>query len=238
VSPPHGQVSKEAEQAVKQFISEGLSAGEIIDIFELTGERPEISVLSDEFLDKIVKGLSEPVLGVELLKRILSDEIRVRGGSNAVQGKLFADKLRHTIERYDARHITSDEVIKRLIALAKEMRETRRRNEELGLSSEEVAFYDALAGSSEDWAADPKLAEIARALVRGVRDDLTVDWADHESTEAAIRVKIKRLLRRYKYEPPRGGGGPSVDRVVDLVLDQARVLYRFWPETAFNELLI
>jgi type I restriction enzyme, R subunit len=234
ISPPTTQVSKEAEQAVKQFVSEGLSAGEVIDIFELDGERPEISVLSDEFLDKITKGLAEPVVGVELLKRILSDEIRVRSRSNAVQAKLFADKLRETIERYDARYITSEEVIQRLIALAKEMREARRRHDELGLSVEEVAFYDALAGSSEDWKADPKLAEIAQALVRSIKDDLTVDWADRESTEAAIRVKIKQLLRRFDYKLPGGGGGPF-DRTVDLILDQARTLYRWWPEVYATE---
>jgi len=106
----------------------------------------------------------------------------------------------------------------------------------LVLPFEEVAFYDALAGRSDDWTADPKLAEIARALVRGIKDDLTVDWADHETTEAAIRVKIKHLLRRFKYRPA-AGGGRSVDRVVDLVLDQARTLYRFWPEV-YSELPI
>jgi type I restriction enzyme R subunit len=110
------------------------------------------------------------------------------------------------------------------------MREARRRNEALGLTVEETAFYDAVAGSSEDWTADPKLAEIARALVTGIKEDLTVDWADHESTEAAIRAKIKRLLRKLGYKPQAGGGGPLPGRVVDDILEQARVLYRFWPD--------
>jgi len=109
------------------------------------------------------------------------------------------------------------------------------RDEALDLTVEEVAFYDALAGSSEDWTANPRLSEIAQALVRGIKEDLSVDWADHEATEAAIRVKIKRLLRRYKFEVPPGGGH-SVDRAVDVLLDQARELYRFWPDVPLAEL--
>jgi type I restriction enzyme R subunit len=238
IAPPVGQVSPEAEQAVSQFVSEGLAAGEVIDVFELAGaERPEISILSDEFLDKVTTGLTEPAVGVALLKRILSDEIRVRARSNQMQAKLFGEQLNEVLQRYDARLLTSGEVIERLVELAKKMRDARRRNEALGLTVEETAFYDAVAGSSEDWAADPKLAEIARALVKGIKDDLTVDWADHEATEAAIRAKIKRLLRRLGYSPPMGGGGRMPDRVVDDILEQARVLYRWWPETLAAELL-
>jgi type I restriction enzyme R subunit len=235
IAPPQGQVSPEAEQAVKQFVSEGLSAGEVIDVFELGGEaRPELSILSDEFLDKLSKGLSQPELRVALLKKILSDEIRVRGRANRMQAKLFGDRLHEALARYEAKQISGAEVIERLVKLAKEIRDARRRHEALGLSVEEVAFYDALAGRSEDWKADPKLAEIAQALVRGIKEDLSVDWADHEATEAAIRVKIKRLLRRYGYRPDSGGG--RFDRTVDLVLDQARTLYRLWPEVYPAEL--
>ena len=232
IAPPVGQVSRETEQAVKQFVSEGLTAGEVIDIFQLGSEaRPEISVLSDEFLDKVTTGLSgEPAVGVELLKKILSDEIHVRERSNHMQAKLFSDRLREALVSYEARQLTSVQVIERLVQLARDMREARRRHEALGLAPEEVAFYDSLAGGSESWVADPKLAEIARALVRGVKEDLSVDWADHESTEAAIRTKIKHLLRRYGYTPPAGGAGPSRTGLADLILDQARHLYRYWPE--------
>jgi type I restriction enzyme R subunit len=236
IAPPVGQVSPEAEQAVRQFVSDGLAAGEVIDVLELSGdERPEISILSDEFLDRVTKGLAEPVVVVALLKRILSDEIRVRRRSNQMQAKLFSDRLNEVLQRYDARQITSAEVIERLVDLARNMRDARRRNEALGLTVEETAFYDAVAGSSEEWTADPKLAEIARALVKGIKEDLTVDWADHEATEAAIRAKIKRLLRRHGYAPPAGGGGRMPDRIVDDILEQARVLYRWWPELAVGE---
>jgi type I restriction enzyme R subunit len=230
IAPPTGQVSREAEQAVKQFVSEGLSAGEVLDVFELADEeRPELSILSDEFLDKVAKRLAQPVVGVEILKKILRDEIRVRERTNRMQAKLFGDKLHEALARYEARQITSAEVIERLVELAKEVRDARKRNEALGLTLEEVAFYDALAGGSEDWSADPQLAAIARSLVAGIKEDLTIDWADHEATEAAIRVKIKHLLRRHGYRPATGGG-PPLDRVVDLVLDQARTLYRAWPD--------
>ena len=240
IAPPTGQVSPEAEQAVKQFVSEGLSAGEVLDVFELAGEtRPELSILSDEFLDKITKGINQPVLGVQILKKILSDEIRVRGRSNAIQAKLFGDELAEVLSRYEARQITSAEVIERLVELARKMREARKRHEALGLSPEEVAFYDALSGGSDDWTADPRLAEIAQALVHSVREDLSVDWTSHESTEAAIRLKVKRLLRRYKFDPPsKGGRGPErkLDDVAALVLEQARILYRYWPDTIGAEL--
>jgi len=238
-TPPEGQASQEAQQTVKQFISEGLAAGEVVDVFELAGEeRPEISVLSDEFLDKISKGLAEPVVGIELLKKILSDEIRVRSQTNAMQGKLFSDKLHDVLANYAARQIVGAEVIEKLIELAKEIREARRRNEQLGLSVEEVAFYDALVGRADDWQVDPELARIAQALVKAIKADLTIDWADHEATEAAIRVKIKHILRTQKYKPRVNGGGRmrGLDRVTDLILDQARVLYRFWPEVFRSEL--
>lgn len=241
IAPPTGQISPEAEQAVKQFVSEGLTAGEVLDVFELAGEaRPEISILSDEFLDKITRGLNEPALATQILKKILTDEIRVRSRANAMQAKLFSDELAEVLQQYEARQLTSAQVIERLVELARRVREARRRHEALGLSTEEVAFYDALAGRSEDWTADPQLAEIARDLVASIKADLSIDWADHEATEAAIRVKIKQLLRRHKYQPPvNGGGGPrAVDHVVDLVLDQARTLYRWWPDFIASDLML
>jgi type I restriction enzyme, R subunit len=242
IAPPHGQVSPEAEQAVKQFVSEGLSAGEVVDVFELAGEeRPQISVLSDEFVDKITTGLAEqPVLGVQLLKKILSDEIQVREHANRMQANPLSDKLEDALARYDARQFKSAQVIERLVELARELREARRRHEALGLTVEEAAFYDALAGRSDEWVADPQLAEIARDLVRSIKADLSVDWADHESTEAAIRTKIKHLLRRHRYAAPAAGGGWGSRRsdVAGLILEQARELYRFWPEVYSGSLPI
>jgi type I restriction enzyme R subunit len=236
--------SDAAKQAVQQFFAEGLGAGEVIDVFALADDgRPEISVLSDEFLNHLQSDTRTPHLKIDVLKKLLDEEIRVRERSNHLQAKLFGDAMSDVLTRYELRQLTSAEVIERLVELAKKMREARRRHEALGLTVEEAAFYDAVAGSSEDWEPDAEIAAIARDLVTGIKADLTVDWADHEATEAAIRVKIKRLLRRHKFRAvptAAGGGGGSghpLDRIADLVLAQARTLYRHWPET-YSEVLL
>ncbi|MDQ3758727.1 MAG: type I restriction endonuclease subunit R, partial [Actinomycetota bacterium] len=235
VSVAAEQASPEAEQAVRQFFSEGLAAGEIVDIFGIADrDRPEVSVLSDEFLASITERSERPNLQIRLLEKLLRDEVRGRMRSNRLQAKLFSEQLEAALHRYELRQLTSAEVIERLVELAKEMRAARRRHEQLGLSEEEVAFYDALAGGVEDVKADPKLATIAHDLVEGIRTDLTVDWADREATEAKVRAKIKRLLRKHRYRLPRramdggsGGGGPlDLDEAAQLVLEQAKALYR------------
>jgi type I restriction enzyme, R subunit len=241
-TPLDEQASIEARHAVSQFFAEGLAAGEVVDIFELAGEeRPEVSVLSDEFLDDVSRRLGERELGVEVLKKLLRDEIQVRERVNHIQAKLFSDALSDLLARYANKQLTSAEVVKRLVELAKRMRELRRRHEKLGLSVEEAAFYDALAERPEDVTADPVIAEIARTLVQSIKADLSVDWADHEATEAAIRVKIKRILRRSKVFQDRartgGGRGLDLNRLTDLLLDQARSLYRYWPDIFTTDLV-
>jgi type I restriction enzyme R subunit len=242
---PDAQASQEAEQAVRQFFSEGLAAGEVVDVFGLADkDRPEISVLSDEFLDSIAKKKDRPNIQVRLLEKLLRDEIRGRMRANRTQAKLFSDRLEAALRRYEHQQLSSAEVVERLVEIAKELRDARRRHEQLGLSEEEAAFYDALAGGAEDVKADPNLAAIAHDLVDGIRNDLTVDWADREATEAKVRAKIKRLLRKHGYHPPssRGGGGRRVrnglDQAAQLVLDQAKVLYRSWPEIGVGDSVI
>lgn len=239
-TPPEGEPSEAARQAVKQVFSEGLGAGEVVDVFGLSGaDRPEVSILSDEFLDDLQKKMGEPPLIVAFMKKLLNDEIRARGRRNQMQAKLFSDELDAVLARYRARQITCAEVVKALVDLARRMRDVKRRHDQLGLSEEESAFYDALAGSAEELPAEPQLAAIARDLVKGIRSDLSVDWTTHESREAAVRRKIKRLLRKHKYRPPApkggngaegGGGRMSLERVTQLILEQARVLYYLWPE--------
>jgi type I restriction enzyme, R subunit len=172
--------------------------------------------------------------------RISMPELRTAledGGYDDVRAKLFSDQLEEALACYDSRQLRSRQIIERLTELAREMREARHRHEVLGLTAEEVAFYDALAGGSDEWVVDPQLADIARDLVASIRADLSVDWADHESTEAAIRTKIKHLLRRHRYRPPSGGGrSPERKQIVDSILEQARDLYRFWPEIPISEL--
>jgi len=231
------QASQAAEQAVKQFFSEGLAAGEVIDVFALAGvERPELSILSDEFLEAIADRVPNEALGIALLRKLLDDQISVRRKQNQLQADLFSDRLGKVLSRYHARQISSAEVIRQLVELAREVRSAQKRNEDLGLRDEEVAFYDALSGSdpSQDMKADPKLAEIARDLVQEIRGDLDVDWTNRENLQAAIRVKVKRLLRRHGYRPPRSangiGGTLTLDEICIRILVQARILYAAWPD--------
>jgi type I restriction enzyme R subunit len=244
VAAPEAQASPAAERAVRQFFSEGLAAGDVLDIFGLADkERPEISVLSDEFLDSIASKSEHRNVQVKLLEKLLNDEIRGRARANRMQARLFGEEIRAVLRRYEQKQLTSAEVVERLVEIAKQLRGTRRRHEQLGLSEEEAAFYDALAGGIEDVKADPGLAEIAHALVKAIRADLTIDWADREATEANVRAKIKRLLRQKGYEPPRakltsaGGGGRrrQLDEAAQLVLEQAKALYRRWPEVEIGE---
>jgi type I restriction enzyme, R subunit len=222
-----------------------LAAGEVIDIFGIADkDRPEISVLSDEFLDSIAKHKEHPNAQVRLLEKLLNDEIRGRLRANQMQAKVFTEEVRAVLQRYELKQLTSAEVVERLVEIAKQLRDARHRHEQLGLSEEEAAFYDALAGGVEDVKADPELAKIAHELVEGIRTDLTVDWADREATEARIRAKIKRLLRKHKYRPPKpspsGGGGGDLrvfDYAAQLVLEQAKALYRYWPDVEVGDRL-
>jgi type I restriction enzyme R subunit len=245
LAAPEHDPTQATRQVVKQFFSEGLAAGEIIDVLDVAGQdRPEISVLSDEFLDDLSNRIPDENLQVAFLRKLLNDEIRSRGRANRMQEKLFSDELSKLLARYRARQLTSAEIVAALVELAKKMRAARRRHEELGLTEEEAAFYDALAGQPDEWKADDELIKITKQLVSAIRNDLSVDWTSHEAAEAAIRVKVKRLLRRAHYEPPAvavptdngttgGSGAKSIyDIAADLVLDQARVLYKYWPEVA------
>jgi len=235
ITAPDTQASPAAEQAVRQFMSEGLAAGEIVDVLAVADEdRPEISVLSDEFLDSIQAKTEHPNVQIRLLEKLLKGEVRSRSRTSRAQAKLFSEQIEAVLRRYELRQISSAEVVERLIEIAKNLRDARRRHERLGLSFEEAAFYDALAGGSSDGPADPQLAAIAAELVKSIRADLTVDWADRESTEAKIRTKVKRLLRKHGYKPPvpagGGGGGDAIGHYTQLVLEQAKELYRYWPE--------
>jgi type I restriction enzyme R subunit len=241
-TPPDGQASPQAEQAVRQFFSEGLAAGEVVDVFGLADkDRPELSVLSDDFLDNIGKRNDHANLRIRLLEKLLNDEIKGRLRTNRTQAKEFTDAIEELLARYEDRQLTSAEVVERLVELAKKLRDARDRHEQLGLTPEEAAFYDALAGSSADVQADPQLAAIAHDIVQTLRGSgkLRVDWTDHHSSQAAIRRLIKRLLRKHGYQPPAastrknggGGGGDSpLDYTAHVLYEQARTLYRYWPD--------
>ena len=233
-----GGPSNEARLAVEQFFSDGLAGGEIVDVFEIAGEeRPEISVLSDEFLDDIGTRLQQPELQVALLRKLLNGEIRTRLAGNRTQSKRFSDELAAVLDRYHTKQLTSAGVVAELVKLAKKLREQRDRNEQLGLSSQELAFYDVLAAKGEGWVDDPRLKDIAGDIVRSLTrpDDpaLGVDWTERSNLEAKVRLRIKQILRRNKKFLQADAGG--FDGVVERIFDQARVLYQRWPEIEGND---
>ncbi|MDO8184769.1 type I restriction endonuclease subunit R [Conexibacter sp. JD483] len=223
--------SPEARRAVEQFFSDGLSGGEIIDVFAVAGEeRPEISVLSDEFLDDLGAKVRRPELQIALLKKLLAGQIRARLSTNRTQHKRFSDELGALLSRYNEQQLSSAEVIKGMVDLAKSIRSQTLRNDALGLSREETAFYDAIVSAGDDWVDDPRLRDLARAIVEQVRRELAVDWTERANLEARVRASIKRLLRRHRFAVPERNGG--IEGVAERVFQQARVLYRRYPEIA------
>ncbi|MEJ7891851.1 MAG: type I restriction endonuclease subunit R [Solirubrobacteraceae bacterium] len=242
ITAPVAQASQEAEQAVRQFMSEGLAAGDVVDVFGLADkDRPEISVLSDEFLDSLASKTGQENIQRRLLQKLIDDQITAQRRVNGLQAKRFSEEIEGVLRRYELRQLTSAQVVERLIEIAKKLRDAVHRPEQLGLSEEEAAFYDALAGGVEHVQANPALAALAHELAESIRRDLTVDWTNREATEAKIRTKIKRLLRRHKddlpkLEPANNGGaggdwlGDEINYFANLVLEQAKSLYRYWPD--------
>ncbi len=215
---------EEMEAAVRQLISRAVSSTEVVDIFAAAGlDKPDISILSDEFLAE-VRELPQRNLALELLKKLLNDEIRTRMHKNVVQARAFSEMLEEAVNKYHNRAIAAAEVIEELINLAKEMREAQKRGENLGLSEDEIAFYDALEvnDSAVKVLGDETLKKIAQELVQSVRRSVTVDWTQRENARAKIRVMVKRILRRFGYPPDKQ------ERATELVLEQAEVLCREW----------
>jgi type I restriction enzyme R subunit len=185
--------------------------------------KPNLAILSDEFLAE-VRGMPQRNLAVELLRKLLQSEINIRRRKNVVQARSFAEMLAQAIRRYQNRAIETVQVIEELIALAKAMREANARGERLGLSEEELAFYDALEtnDSAVKVLGDETLRTIARELVQTVRKNVTVDWMLRENVRANLRVLVKRVLRKYGYPPDKQ------ERATQTVLEQAEVLSAAW----------
>ena len=216
----------EIEFAIRQIVSKAVSSDEVIDIFAAAGlKKPDISILSDDFLAE-VRSMPQKNLAVEMLRKLLEGEIKARGRKNLVQARSFAELLEKAIKKYQNRAIETAQVIEELIALAKELREADRRGEKLGLTEEEVAFYDALETNDSAVAVlgDKTLKQIAQELVKAVRNSITIDWTVRENVRAQMRVIIKRILRKYGYPPDKQA------RATELVLEQAEVLCSNWTE--------
>ena len=210
--------------ALKQILDNALVAEGTLDIFALAGlERPDISILSDAFLEE-VRRTPRKNLAVELLERLLRDQIRSRNNRNIVQEKKYSDRLLESLRRYHNRAIETTEVIEELIRMAKEMQAAMKRHEDLGLNPDEAAFYDALAEnpSALHELGDDNLRALATELTEKLRSSTTVDWQIRESVRAKMRILIRRLLKRYRY-PPDGQVA-----AVELVLRQAEELAEGW----------
>jgi len=219
-APGERKSAEELELAIRQLVSRAIASDEVVDIFAAAGlNKPDISILSDEFLAE-VRGLPQRNLAVELLRKLLSGEIRTRGRKNLVQARSFAELLENAIRRYQNRAIETAQVIEELIELAREMREADRRGEDLGLSEDELAFYDALEvnDSAVKVLGEPPLKTIARALVEAVRNTVSIDWTVKESVRAKLRVLVKRILRKYGYPPDKQ------EKATLTVLQQAELI--------------
>ena len=215
---------EELDQAVRQIISRAVAPEGVIDIFAAAGlEKPDISILSDEFLAE-VRGMPQRNLAVELLQKLLKGELAVRRRKNVVQARSFAEMLEQTLRRYQNRAVEAAQVIEELIRLAREMREANARGEQLGLSEDELAFYDAL--ETNDCAVqvlgDETLRDIARELVDTVRRNVTIDWTLRENVRANLRRLVRRILRKHGYPPDKQ------EKATRTVLEQAEVLSAGW----------
>ena len=216
--------AEDLDLAVRQIISRAVASEGVMDIFAAAGlEKPDISVLSDEFLAE-VRGMPHRNLAVELLQKLLKGELATRRRKNVVQARSFAELLEQTLRRYQNRAIEAAQVIEELIGLARDMRQASERGDELGLSDDELAFYDALEAndSAVQVLGDDTLRDIARELVETVRGNVTIDWTLRENVRAQLRVLVRRILRKHGYPPDKQ------EQATLTVLEQAEVLSEGW----------
>jgi type I restriction enzyme R subunit len=219
-----GKTEEEMNLAIQQIVSRAIAPGEVIDIFAAAGlKRPDISILSDEFLAE-VRGLPQKNLAVELLRKLLNSAIKTRAKRHLVQARSFGEMLEATLRRYQNRAIETAQIIEELIGIAKDMREAEKRGEVLGLNDDEVAFYEALEvnDSAVKVLGDETLKAIARELVETVRKNTSIDWTVKESVKAKLRVIVKRILRKYGYPPDKQ------EKATQTVLQQAELLAPEW----------
>ena len=218
------QESEDVDFAVRQIVSRAVSSDEVMDIFAAAGlDKPDISVLSEEFLSE-VKGMSHRNLAVELLLKLLKGEISKTRRQNVVKARSFSELLESSLLRYQNRAIEAAQVLEELIELARELREASSRGEALGLTDDELAFYDALEtnDSAVQVLGDETLRAIARELVARVRGSATIDWTLREDVRARLRVMVRRTLRRHGYPPDKQ------EQATRTVLEQAESLSEAW----------
>jgi type I restriction enzyme R subunit len=221
-----GKSDEELNAAIRQIVSKAVSSEGVVDIFGQAGlKKPDISILSDEFLEE-VQTSSHKNLQLELLRKLLNDEIRSMRRRNIVQSRKFSEMLEKTLLGYKNRSLEAAQVILELIELAKNIRDTPKRGDKLRLTEDELAFYDALAdhGNVRELMEDKVLARIARDLVEAIRRSVTIDWTQKEAVRADMRRKVKRLLRKHGYPPDKR------QEAVETVIEQAETLCKDWAE--------
>lgn len=218
---------EDLDAAIRQIVSRAVAASDrVIDIFEAAGlKRPDISILSEEFLAE-VRGLPQKNLAVELLKKLLQDELRVRSKRHLVQSRSFSEMLERALNAYKNRAIETAQVIEELMKLAKQIREASAKGQELGLTDDELAFYDALGVNDAAVVVmgDKVLRAIARELTETIRRNVTIDWTQRETARAKLRTMVKRLLRKHGYPPDKQ------EQATTTVMEQAERLCETWAE--------
>lgn len=220
----NGKTDEEIETAIRQIVDKAVVSEGVIDVFDAAGiKKPDLSILSDDFLAEL-KGMKHKNIAFELLRKLLSDEIKVRTKFNLVQSRTLSEMLENAINKYQNNLLSATEIINELIDLAREMREADKRGEKLKLTEDELAFYDALEvnDSAVKILGDDTLRDIARILVKRVRANTTIDWTIKENVKARLKVIVKRVLREYGYPPDKQ------EKAVQTVLQQAELLAEHW----------
>lgn len=223
--PSDGEKSEEEiGTAIRQIVDKAVVADGVIDIFDAAGiKKPDISILSDDFLDE-VKGMERKNLALELLKKILGDEIKTRASKNFIQSRKLSEMLETSIKKYQNNLLTAAQVIEELIKLAQDIKQSDKRGQNLGLTDDEIAFYDALMinGSAKAVMGDDTLRDLARLLVEKVKANTTIDWTIKESVQARLRVIVKRTLNQFGYPPDKQ------KLATENILKQAELLADNW----------
>jgi type I restriction enzyme R subunit len=223
-APTEERPEEQLDYAIQQIISKAVASEGIVDLFAAAGLRkPDLSILSDEFLAE-VREMPHKNLAVEVMRKLLEGEIKVRQRKNLVQARSFAEMLEKAIRRYQNRAVEAAQIIEELIELAREIRKADKRGEQLGLSDEELAFYDALqaSGSVAQVLGEPTLKRIAQEIVQTVRRNITIDWARRENVRAHLRRLVKRILRKHGYP------AEQYEQVAETVLEQAQLFADEW----------
>jgi type I restriction enzyme R subunit len=221
---PRREYTGDLDHALRQLVSKAVATDGVLDIFQAAGlKKPDISILSDEFLEE-VRGMPQKNLALELLKRLIAGDIKTHQKKNLIQSRKFSELLEKAVQQYQKRAIEAAEVIERLIELAREIREADKRGNELGLTEDELAFYDAIADneSAREFMADDILRKIAIELVEVVKRNTNIDWQMRESSKAQLRVYVKRILKKYGYPPDKQ------EKAAYTVVEQAEYLAEGW----------